>query len=287
MNPGASNRRFVMLAVTLGLIGAVLVYVLFSRDPGSSVGGTATTSPVVVAKVDIPARTLVQPSMIEVVLVPDDVRNLASYTDMTLVTGKVTRFPIAAREQVISSKIVNSGPSATSRSLSYVIPQGKRGFAINTSDVQNAGGLVIPGDYVDVIAVYDVEFTTLAGEKETEESFFVRTILQNIEVLAVQQTVNDVVAESRATPVAGSTTSLADSPANGQRARNSEANPLPGAATVTLALTPEQVQTMYLAEENGRIRLSLRPFEDGEEQPVDFVTNQELFPRNLPNPFTR
>jgi hypothetical protein len=44
---------------------------------------------------------------------------------------------------------------------------------------------------------------------------------------------------------------------------------------------------MYLAEENGRIRLSVRPFQEGEEQPVDFVTEQELFPRNLPNPFIR
>lgn len=286
MNPGASNRRFVMLAITLGLIGAILVYVLFSRDSGSGGGSAVATSPVVVAKVDIAARTMVDPSMIEVVLVPDDVRNVASYTDTTLVAGKVTRFPIAAREQVLSSKIVNSGPAAISRSLSYVVPQGKRAFAINTSDVQNAGGLLLPGDYVDVVVIYDVEFDN-GGEREIREGFLVRTIFQNIEVLAVSQIVADVVAEAKATPTAGGTSPATATQANGQRARNSEAPPQPGANTVTLSLTPEQVQTMYLAEENGRIRLSVRPFQEGEEQPVDFVTEEELFPRNLPNPFTR
>ena len=285
MNPGASNRRFVMLAVTLGLIGAVLVYVAFSRDSSSTGGGGAATAPVVVAKVDIPARTLVDPSMVEVVLVPEDVRNFLAFTDPTLVTGKITRFPIAAKEQVLTSKMVDSGPAATSRSLSYVVPQGKRGFAINASDVQNAGGLVLPGDYVDVVVIYDVEFLN-GTESEIEEAYLVRTLFQNIEVLAVSQVVTDVVAQARSTPTAGAATTPATD-ANGQRARNSEAAAQPGASTVTLSLTPEQVQLMYLAEENGRIRLSVRPFQESEEQPVDFVTEMELFPRNLPNPFIR
>lgn len=288
MNPGASNRRFVMLAVTLGLIGAVLVYVAFSRDSGSSGSGGPANSPVVVAKVDIPARTLVTTSMVEVVLVPEDVRNLLAYADPALVDGQITRFPIAAKEQVLSSKLVQSSTAATSRSLSYVIPPGKRAFAINTTDVQNAGGLLLPGDYVDVVVVYDVEFLNASGERETSDSFLVNTIFQNVEVLAVSQVVNDVVAEARPTPAAGGAASTTiTTQANGQRPRNSEASAQPGAATVTLSLTPEQVQKMYLAEENGRIRLAVRPFQEGEEQPVDFVTEDELFPRNLRNPFTR
>jgi pilus assembly protein CpaB len=271
INPGSTNRRFVMLAVTLGLIGAVLVYVAFSRDSGTSGSLGASDTAVVVAKTDIPARATIQASMVEVVLVPADVRNALAVADPTLIVGRVTRFPIAAREQVLSTKIVESGPQAIGRSLSYIVPQDMRGFAIRTSDVQNAGGLVLPGDYVDVIVVYDVEFLN-GTEKETAEAFMVRTILQNVEVLAVAQSVSDVAPESTVT-------------AGGHRARNSEAPAEPAATTVTLALTPEQVQTMYLAEENGRVRLSVRQYGDSDEQPIEFMTENELWPRNLPNPF--
>ena len=273
---GQSNRRFILLAVVLGLVGAILVYVAFSRDssPDSSAG--IPTTPVVVAKADIPARSRITASMIDVKLVAEDSASALSFNDPETVIGQVTRFPIAANEQVLSTKIVSLAPNAQagSRALSYVVPQGKRGFAINASQVQEAGGLVLPGDYVDVLVIYDVEFTSRAGDKETEDNFLVQTIFQNIEVLAVSQTVVDLVPE--ATPTAG-----------GQRARNSEAKADPEAITVTLALTSDQVQRMYLAESNGRVRLALRPFGDSEERPVDFITELELFPQNLPNPFLR
>jgi pilus assembly protein CpaB len=272
VNPGSTNRRFVMLAVTLGIIGAVLVYVAFSRDSSTGRGGPADT-PVVVAKQEIPARTMITPAMVEVVLVPADVRNALGYAETSAVTGQITRFPVAAREQVLSTKIVQAGPQAEGRSLSYVVPDKMRGFAIQTSEVAGAGGLVLPGDYVDVIVVYDVEFQN-AGEREVAEAYLVRTIMQNVEVLAVAQSVADVAPE--ATPGVG-----------GHRARNSESAPVPSATTVTLALTPDQVQMMYLAEANGRIRLSVRHYGDAEDQPVEFMTEQELWPRNLPNPFVR
>ena len=93
-------------------------------------------------------------------------------------------------------------------------------------------------------------------------------------MLAVSQAVVDVVPEASPNP-------------EGQRVRNSEAKPNPGASTVTLSLTPEQAQRMYLAESNGKIRLSVRPYGEGDERPVDYMTELELYPQTLPNPFTR
>jgi Flp pilus assembly protein CpaB len=54
-----------------------------------------------------------------------------------------------------------------------------------------------------------------------------------------------------------------------------------------LSLTPEQAQRVYLAEGNGTIRLAVRPYGEADERPVDYMTELELFPQNLPNPFTR
>jgi pilus assembly protein CpaB len=280
MNPGRANRRFMMLAIVLGLIGAILVYVTFARESssgGGGGGGVANTA-VVVAKENIPARTKITPAMLDVKLVAADTRSPLSFEDPALVAGQVTRFPIAVNEQVLSSKIVPlNTTTAANQSLSFVVPQGKRGMAVTVSEVVNAGGLVLPGDYVDILVIYDIEFQTKPGDpasKEKVDSYYVQTLMQNIEVLAVSQGIVDIVPE--ATPAAG-----------GQRVRNSEGKPAPEAATVTLALTPEQAQILYLAESNGRIRLSVRPYGEGNERPIEGVVEIDLFPRNLPNPFLR
>jgi pilus assembly protein CpaB len=208
--------------------------------------------------------------MVDVRFMGEESRSDLGYTEIEQVVGQVTRFPIAANEQVLSTKIVSLAPSAAaSRSLSLVVPPGKRAFAINADPVQEAGGLILPGDYVDIFVMYDVEFATRSAS-----NFVVQVALQNVEVLAVSQTIVDIVPE--ATPTAG-----------GQRVRNSEARPDPAAATITLLLTPEQAQRVYLAEANGRIRMALRAFGDSEEKPIDHMTKNELLPQNLPNPFLR
>jgi pilus assembly protein CpaB len=277
LNPGRGNRRFILLALVLGLMGAGLVYVATSRSTTneSPSSGGAADSAVLVAKADIAARTTITADMVEVRLVNADARSVLAYTNATDAVGKVTRFPINANEQVLSSKVVDlTGAGAAARSLSYIIPEGKRGFAINASEIQDVGGLLLPGDYVDVVVLYDVDFTGLDGSQQTKSSFLAHTLLQNVEVLAVSQTVADIVPDTEPNET-------------GQRVRNSEAAPNPGAGTITLALTPEDAQLMYLAEANGRIRLAMRSFGDSEERPIDYTTELELIPENLPNPFLR
>src|SRR5688572_22880968 len=112
-NPGATNRRFIMLAVALGLLGTILVYLALSRGGSGSSGGFGTPdTAVVVAKTDIAARTKITQDMLEVRLVPADTRSDLAYNEPAAVVGQVTRFPIAQNEQVLSTKVVPlSGPS--------------------------------------------------------------------------------------------------------------------------------------------------------------------------------
>jgi pilus assembly protein CpaB len=287
VSPGKANRRFIYLAVGLGLLGAILVYAAFSRSSGG--GGGPADTPVVVAKADIAARTRITASMVEVRLVNADERAALAFTETAAVVGQVTRFPITANEQVLSSKVVSldASPSGVNPALSFVVPQGKRGIAINVSEVQNAGGLVLPGDYVDVLVVYDVQFQDKPADptsRQTEPDFFVQTILQNVEVLAVSQGVVDTV--PAATPVAGANGASGQAP-NTPAVRNTESAPNPSAATVTLALSPDEAQRVYLAESNGTIRLSVRSFGDSQLPQVDYITKLDLMPKNLPNPYIR
>jgi pilus assembly protein CpaB len=275
-----------MLAIVLGLMGAGLVYVATSRSSGSDGGGgSAADTPVVVAKADIPARTVVTASMVEVKLVPSENAAPLAFTSLDQVVGQATRFPVTIGEQVLSSKVValSGNSAAVSRSLSFVIPEGKRAFALNADQVQNAGGLVLPGDYVDIVVLHDVQFRSPDGSVETVEAYVVQHLLQNVEVLAVSQIIVDVVE----TPATGTENNGqgANGASDTQRVRNSEARPDPDAVTLTLAVTPEEAQRLYLAEANGRIRLSVRPYGDNETLPVDYQTKLELVPQDLPNPF--
>jgi pilus assembly protein CpaB len=286
IDPGQTNKRFMILAVVLGLIGAVLVYITVSGGGGSSGSASGDQLPVVVAKVDIAARTKITASMVEVKLVPESDRALLAYGEIENVLEQVTRFPIVAGEQVLSNKIVplSGTTSLASQSLSFVVPDGKRAIAINVSQVVAAGGLVLPGDYVDILVVYDVEIGS-GDNAEVLEAFMVDTIMQNIEILAVSQTIVDTVTQRDSTANAdGSTTTVST---GGHRARNSESDPDPAAVTVTLALTPQDAQKLFLAESNGTIRLSVRPFGEDGDQPVEPLFEPDLFPRNLPNSFTR
>ncbi len=294
LSPARGNRRFIILAMVLGLMGAGLVYVATSRGSSSpSKSSTASDTPAVVAKVDIAARTSITADMLEVKLVPADDRNALGYGTLADVTGKVTRYPISAGEQVLSSKVValDGASVAKGRSLSYVIPQGMRAIAIQTSEISGAGGLVLPGDYVDILIDYDIEFTAPDGTQQKVPSYLVQTLMQNVEVLAVSQTIVDTVTAPSASSDAGTsatpTGSSAVSSNPTQVVRNSEAAPQPGASTVTLALSPEDAQKIYLAEQNGKIRLAVRPYGDSENLPIDYETQVDLFPKNLPNPFTR
>jgi pilus assembly protein CpaB len=286
-----SRRLLLLLALVAGIVAAILVYTALSRNSESTsgdAGATATMAPVVVAKQDIPARTKITASMVEVRQMPLDDASELAFTDLSDAVGRVTRYPIATSEQVLSTKVVALESAAvTGDSLSYVIPDGRRAMAINVDEVVAVGGLVLPGDYVDVMAVFDVTFRDGESEK-TENKYFTRLILQNIEVLAVAQTVVD------APPEAGTATgsdaeagAAAPETTGEQRARNTEAEPEPKAATVTLSLTPQEAQLIFLAEENGVIRMAVRPYGDSAVQNIPFVAEPELIPPDLPGPVLR
>ena len=284
---GRTNRRLLLLALVAGIVAAILVYATLSRGSESTggAGGAASMAPAVVAKQDIPARTKITSGMIEVRQVPSDTHSELAYTDLTQVVGRVTRYPIATNEEVLSTKVVSLESAAkTGDSLSYVIPEGRRAISIEVNQVVSSGGLVLPGDYVDIIGVFNVNFRE--GEQErTEEKYFSRIILQNIEVLAVAQTVVDTPPEAgTATGADGETATTDAESAGGQRVRNTEAEPEPKASTVTLSVTPQEAQLLFLAEENGVLRLAVRPYGDAEVQDIPFVAETELIPPNLPRP---
>ncbi len=244
---GRVNRRFLFLALVLAALSAVLIYPLLTRSSDS--GAAATGVPVVVAKVTINPGMTITSDMLEVQQVPQAAIGAQAFSDVESAVGEVARYPIVPGEQVLVSKIVGRGVSASPNVLSNFIETGFRGMAINTELVIGAGGLVLPGDYVDVFWVPEGSPDDVPGAQ---------LIAEDIEVMSVDQTILDI------PPTAPGLLEDGEEPPTGSdtRVRGSEEDPIPGAVTVTLMLSIAEVQTVFCAEETGTIRLAIRAFGD-------------------------
>jgi pilus assembly protein CpaB len=268
-----SNRTLLLLALLFAVVAAVLVFVAVNQGGGDEeegAEGAAGTAEVVVASRDISARTELTADMLKVEALPSDRALKGTFSDEEVVVGQVTRYPLSENEQVTLAKIGPQTIEEEEQGLSFVVPQGMRAFSIQVSEVSSVGGLVLPGDLVDIIAIFD------EGEVEYDKAV---TFLQRIEVLAVAQEAQEAIpppttdeagegeadeAEADATPEVASRTTL------GARPEDVEANP--GARTVTLAVTPAQAQLLALAQHRGELVLSLRGYGDEAEVPLDEST---------------
>jgi pilus assembly protein CpaB len=260
---GRGGKAVLLLALFLGLISAVLVYVFLSQTGGEETvaSDTGATKSVVVATADISPGTRISEDMVKMKAVPEEAVVAGGFFTTADVVGSIARFPIAAEEQVLGDRLISTVLTTDSEGLplSYVVPEGKRGLSIRVEQVISAGGLVLPGDRVDVIMVANIKSNLPPPLDESHLSF---TILQNVEVLAVDQAVEEVVPETTGD---GTTSTETDSGAT-QRVPLDRPDANPEATTVTVAVTPGEAQILAMADEKATLRLALRPF--GDEQPV-------------------
>jgi pilus assembly protein CpaB len=210
----------------------------------------------VVAVRDIPERTVVKEGMVEVKQVSPDARHNLALTERELVVGQVTRQSIAAGEQVLRNKIAD-GPQAVG--FSNNIPQGKRAVAVAVNEVVATGGHIGVGDFIDVIGVFEVHDpaatnTVASSQGDKAKPFVSVTLLQNIQVLAVAEKSEPTIQTSG-------------------KSGDKDSSEASEAKSVTLALTPEQAEKIFLAEEIGVLRLALRPFGDDEQRRIAPVAN--------------
>jgi len=135
--------------------------------------------------------------------------------------------PIGVRETITNSKLA---PAGMGGGLSAVIPEGYRAMTVKVDDVVGVSGFIMPGSYVDVIAVI-VSASQQNGEPIS------KIVLQNIKVLASGPKI--------------------DSPENQREPTSVKA--------VTLQVTPEQAEKLVLAANEGKLQLVMRNYSDQED----------------------
>lgn len=263
---GGSSRLGLLLAGGLAVLTGLLVFAALNGNDSEPLVTTSTEgaeTTVVTAKEVIPARTEITADMLQLTRVPASALLGGAFSDSSLVVGRIARIPIYPGEQLVQDKLASS---RTDLGLSYIVPEGLRAMGIKVDKVISPGGLVRPGDRVDVVAVVDVEYTDIVSDKEfTETRSF--TVAQNIQVLAVEQDL-----ENQVPPVLDATASGegGDAPNEGSPVEQPEANP--EGTVVTLAFSLQQTQEVLLAAEKGSIRLVVRAPGDDEIVELDDST---------------
>lgn len=245
--PRGASRTQLLVAGILGLLAAGLVFVVLSNaEGGGSSEQAAATTPVLVAAQPIQAGARITDQMLTVRALPATAVVADAYreADKGLVVGKVARYPISQGSQVSASLVVEG---AKSPALSFQIPPGLRGMTIPVSITNTPAALIAPGDFVDVIVSVEAFLLTGRAQPQAQNQRELRgaaTLLQNIQVLSVARDFANTGAvyepSTRGTP-----------PGDKEQVQ-----------FVTLAVTPEQAQLLWLAQENGKLTLVLRPFGD-------------------------
>jgi len=265
---GRSQRLVFLTGVLLVAVAAVLVFLIAS----SSGGGSGDRVPVVTAAQDIPAQTNVTSDMLQVSFVGADEAQDGVFSSRGQVIDRVTTDDITSGAQVVTDSV----SSDIVGGIVSTLQPGYRAISVEVKEVVTAGGNLKPGDFVDVVGVFEVPDVEAANhllsqlgfnyklneppapprlssdgteEKPGGKMILTVTLLQNVKLLAIAQSLTEVSAGGTA----------AD--------QSNDAEAKPKAATATLELTPVKARDITTADEYGKLRMDARAV--GDEEFVD------------------
>jgi pilus assembly protein CpaB len=246
--------RLVILIVAL-ITGGGAAWVALTMRPDSVVKTVVQPAPqpatqdVLVASVNLGlGEKLAKDSMRwqswpESMLNPAYITRSAQPDALETLAGSVLRNRVTSGEPVLREKLAprNSG------FLSAMLPSGKRAVAVRISAENTAGGFILPNDRVDVIHTVEHQ-RQHQGEGQVEQVS--RTIVTNIPVLAIDQTVDETSKDDKSKDEKGKTKSSAVG------------------KTATLELDPAQAEAIASAEAKGKLSLALRSAIDNGDVPT-------------------
>jgi len=224
-------------------------------------------------------------------------REAAGERDTKLFTGYIARFPISANEPMTHFKVVRAGERS---SVSSLLRDGMRAIAITISPDNSAGGLIQPGDTVDVLITTSMNLRDetarqlgaplgirrafqdpnivqknivkpklLAGDAPSKnlpsEKFYERLNEEKRYVIAGANNYTETLLENvRVLGIGQSLATAADT--NGQSQKG---------ATATLEVTPQQAKLLAWGSIAGRMTLTLRSLVEnsveGDERQLDAI----------------
>ena len=168
-----SRTMMFLIAMGLSIVTALLLW-SYTEEQKKKLLQQYQTVEVVVAADDIPARTRISADMLATEVVPMQFVQPGAIFTVEDVVGKISLVPIKKGSQILSDLVVS--PDLLG-GLSAVLERGTRAVTIRVDAVRGVGGMIQPGDFVDVFAV-------LPDQQNPERSWVV-VPFQNLQVAAV------------------------------------------------------------------------------------------------------
>jgi len=161
---------------------------------------------------------------------PAFVRRTDKPDSIEQLSGAIARSPFVAGEPIREAKLIKANGSGY---MAAVLDKGMRAISTEISPETGAGGFILPNDRVDVILSRRDREAEKTGSTESHIS---ETILSNIRILAIDQTLGEK---------------------DGQKVVIGK--------TATLELSPRQSETLALSRQLGTLSLALRSLADAGE----------------------
>jgi pilus assembly protein CpaB len=216
------NRNTRLLAVVaIALVCATIAsYAVYHLFSTRVVSAGPRMAFTIVAAKPIPTGTLITRELVKTVAWPAENQVPGSFTDVRQVIDRGAIDSIAMNEPLTDTKLAAVGAGA---GLPPTIPPGMRGMSVKVNEVIGVAGFVVPGTRVDVLV-------TLEGKEDVES--VARVVVSNVQVLTAGTRFD-------------------------QEKSRQDGRPIP-TSVVTLLVSPEDAERLTLAQNKGRITLTLR-----------------------------
>jgi pilus assembly protein CpaB len=214
-----------ILALGCGLVASIGINQVLAKRNAEPDAPTTEMVPIFVAKANIDQGQQLRPDMVNLEDWPKNKVPDGTFSKLEDLQDRTTKVMCLAGEPIREAKLFGKGE--TGEGASKRIPAGWRVMAVRVDDV-SGGGLLLPGDRVDVM----VYIQSMPGQPNFKPT--TKTFLQRIRVFAVD--------------------AILDRDGNPDGA-------IP-AKTISLLLSPEQAEMVTLASEVGKIRLVMRSATD-------------------------
>ncbi len=176
------ERKKALIWLVLGAILSIgagwLTYRTISRAQSvtPTVQTTDTTAVLVVTK-DIPARTVLKESDVDVKEVPTKLVPAGAVKSVDEAVGKIARVQLIPGEILVAERLAE--PTATGKDVAFTMPEDYVIVALPATDLLSQSNILKPGDKVDIMVSVDTGGNAAGGSMVTLDS------LQNVVIQGI------------------------------------------------------------------------------------------------------
>ncbi len=216
---------FVALAGLAAMLASIVVYSALKKREAEVQRAMAKTVYIVVAATDLPLGSKIDPGQLKLARWSADAIPEGAFTNPGQVAGAFVKNQFVTNEPIVATKLFLG--QKTAGVMPLLIPPGMRAVAVQVDEVSDIAGFILPHARVDILVAMANQGGGGQGDKP-----FSKIVLQNVEVLAVAQEVENKKDEPELVKV------------------------------VTVLVTPQDAERLALATREGVLHLAMRNYAD-------------------------